>query len=120
MFLSFFFFFLTSFPPSFLPSFLLQVSFYAYILGTLFSYVVKKDEKAEAYRKSMTALDYFCKNHKLPAALTERCTKYVTFQLKNSKQDDNADIVHNLPLSLLSKVSIVTICDCFFLCLFLL
>ena len=41
-------------PPEMVLGFILcvyQVAFYAYILGTLFSYVVKKDEHVEQYRK---------------------------------------------------------------------
>ena len=43
-----------------------QVSFYAYILGTLFSYVVKRDDNAEFKRKHTAALESYCKNRKLP------------------------------------------------------
>ena len=83
-----------------------QVSFYAYILGTLFSFVVKKDDNADTYRKSMAALESYCKNRNLPPKLHDSLTKYFEFQLSKSDSDDNnAQVVNSLPSTLLAKVA---------------
>ncbi|GMI29108.1 hypothetical protein TeGR_g8928, partial [Tetraparma gracilis] len=82
-----------------------QVSFYAYILGTLFSYVVKKDDNAEQFRKSMTAIDSYCQNRSLPPDLTNSLKAYLHYQLKRNKQNNNQAVVAKLPNTLLGKVA---------------
>jgi len=82
-----------------------QVSFYSYILGTLFSYVVTNDDASEAYRKSMDALQSYCLNRDLPPPLVARLKAYLHFQLKQSTDNASAEaVVEILPKSLLSKV----------------
>ena len=59
-----------------------QVSFYAYILGTLFSFVVKKDNHADSNRRSIAALESYCKNRKIPPELQDSLTRYFSFQVR--------------------------------------
>lgn len=80
-----------------------QVSFYAYILGTLFSYVVKRDDKAEFDRKNFAALHSYCANRNIPKHIFDRLYSYFEFQL--SKSDNDNDIVKSLPNALITKVA---------------
>mmetsp|Transcript_23103 Transcript_23103/g.47903 ORF Transcript_23103/g.47903 Transcript_23103/m.47903 type:complete len:2455 (+) Transcript_23103:3757-11121(+) len=83
-----------------------QVSFYAYILGTLFSYVVKRDDKAEFNRKNLAALQSYCKNRNILRHIYDRLYKYFEFQLSKSDNDnENAQVVKSLPNALLAKVA---------------
>lgn len=82
-----------------------QVSFYAYILGTLFSFVVRKDGNAESYRKSIAALESYSRNRNLPKKLHDSLIRYFDFQLSKSDNDDNTQVVNSLPNTLLAKVA---------------
>jgi hypothetical protein len=83
-----------------------QVSFYAYILGTLFSYVVKRDDKAEFNRKYFAALQSYCKNRNIPKEIYDRLFKYFEFQLsKSDNENENDQVVKSLPNALLAKVA---------------
>ena len=54
----------------------------AYILGTLFHYIVKQDPQLEALRSRMAALSNYCKQRSLSADLQRRMADYLRFQQK--------------------------------------
>jgi hypothetical protein len=56
----------------------------AYILGTLFHYIVKKDPEQEVTKKLMCSLDKYCHERQLPGELHEKIKGYFEFQQKHS------------------------------------
>ena len=56
----------------------------AYILGTLFHYLVKKDPELEAARDLMGGLQQYCLDRALPGDLTSKMEAYLIFQQKKS------------------------------------
>jgi hypothetical protein len=56
----------------------------AYILGTLFHYLVKKDPEVETARELMWGLQSYCQDRKLPSHLVQRMESYLVFQQKHS------------------------------------
>jgi hypothetical protein len=56
----------------------------AYILGTLFHYLVKKDPEVEAAKALMSALDVYCHERSLPSSLHEKMRDYLRFQQQHS------------------------------------
>jgi hypothetical protein len=60
----------------------------AYILGTLFHNLVKKDP--EAARELMSGLHAYCKQRQLPAELVSKMEAYIHFQQKHSSAVANS------------------------------
>jgi uncharacterized membrane protein (UPF0182 family) len=56
----------------------------AYILGTLFHYLVKKDPEVEAAREVMQGLRRYCKDRSIPNELTQKMEAYLIFQQQHS------------------------------------
>ena len=56
----------------------------AYVLGTLFHYLVKKDPELEAARDLMAGLHQYCAERGLTSELTGKMEAYLSFQQKNS------------------------------------
>lgn len=56
----------------------------AYILGTLFHYLVKKDPELEATRDVLAGLHQYCSDRSLTRELTSKMEDYLLFQQKNS------------------------------------
>ena len=56
----------------------------AYILGTLFHYIVKQDPQLEALRGLMTALSNYCTQRSLGVDLQRRMADYLRFQQKHT------------------------------------
>lgn len=56
----------------------------AYILGTLFHYLVKKDPEVEAARDLMAGLNLYCKERSLPSELTRKMEAHLLFQQRKS------------------------------------
>lgn len=56
----------------------------AYILGTLFHYLVKKDPEQEASKALMAALDVYCVQRALPQSLHDKMREYLRFQQQHS------------------------------------
>lgn len=56
----------------------------AYILGTLFHYLVKSDPEVMAQRELMHSLEQYCLQRQLPSMLIAKITKYVQFQQQHS------------------------------------
>eukprot|EP00899_Mesostigma_viride_P007210 jgi/Mesvir1/16490/Mv10045-RA.1 len=81
-----------------------QVVVYAYILGTIQHYLVRKDPAAEAQRKQLMALDAYCVSRKLPPELCRRMHEYFMFQFSKRKGDLN-QITKALPAVLQVRVA---------------
>jgi hypothetical protein len=62
----------------------LKVVIDAYILGTLFHYLVKKDPEEEASRELLRALKVYCDERDLPTSLHEKMQAYLKFQQQHS------------------------------------
>ena len=56
----------------------------AYILGTLFHYIVKRDPQLEALKELMDALKKYCVQRNLGSDLHHRMADYLRFQQKRS------------------------------------
>ena len=67
----------------------LQIVFYAYVLGTLFHYLVRTDENTVAYKSLIKAVEEFALERKLPAPLVGRIITHFRFQ--HSKQSSATD-----------------------------
>jgi hypothetical protein len=62
----------------------LKVLIDAYILGTLFHYLVKKDPAVEAAMELMGSLKAYCSEHDLPSSLHQKMQEYLRFQQLHS------------------------------------
>jgi hypothetical protein len=62
----------------------LKVLIDAYILGTLFHYLVKKDPEAEASMEFMGSLRVYCNERDIPSSLHQKMQEYVRFQQHHS------------------------------------
>jgi hypothetical protein len=76
----------------------------AYILGTLFHYLVKKDPNVEAFRKRMQRLEDYSAQRALPLQLRTKLRQYFEFQYFKKRADD-IKIFRSLPGSLQVKVA---------------
>ena len=87
-----------------LVSALVQLVFYAFVLGTLFHYLVRTDENTVAFKVLLKAVDEFALERKLPPALTVRITAHFRFQ--HSKQSSaTANIFAQMPRTLQTEVA---------------
>lgn len=53
----------------------MQVIIDAYVLGTLFHYIVKRDPDVEAARELMRGLHAYCKDRQLPTELEAKMVR---------------------------------------------
>jgi hyperpolarization activated cyclic nucleotide-gated potassium channel 4 len=83
----------------------IQMNYYAYILGTLFQYVVHKDEEAELYRKRMKGLDAYGRGRHLPLALRTRLKRHFDFMSSKAELKQQKEVMDQLPPSLVAKVA---------------
>ncbi|KAK3285457.1 hypothetical protein CYMTET_6939 [Cymbomonas tetramitiformis] len=74
----------------------------AYVIGTLFHYLVKKDPDVEAFQKRLQRLEDYAAIRQLPRELTDRLEHYLKFQY--SKRSSSGKIIKSLPHSLQMKV----------------
>lgn len=56
----------------------------AYILGTLFSYLVKRDPELMAARDLIRGLSLYCQERSLPGDLIKKLEAHIMFQQKKS------------------------------------
>jgi hypothetical protein len=56
----------------------------AYILGTLFHYLVKKDPAVEASMELMDSLNVYCNERDIPSSLHQKMQDYLRFQQHHS------------------------------------
>eukprot|EP00899_Mesostigma_viride_P014746 jgi/Mesvir1/23272/Mv20978-RA.1 len=82
----------------------IQVVVYAYILGSIFHYLVRKDPSAEAHGKVMASVEAYAESRGLPPELRARMREYFTFQF-SKQRDDYGRITQALPLILHMKVA---------------
>lgn len=75
-----------------------------YILGTINHYLVKKDERTEAFRRKLQALEQYCQQRRLPELLQQRLRQYFEFQ-QLKRRDDDSKVVRALTGSLRMKVA---------------
>lgn len=81
-----------------------QLVYSAYILGTLFHYVVKNDNRVETFRKRMKAVETYAESRKLPTELASRMKRYFSFAM--NKADSSHDrILSRMPSSLVMKIA---------------
>lgn len=81
----------------------LQIVLYAYILGTITNYLVKKDVKAEMDRKQLLAVEEYCRQRNLPHTLTQKLLEYFGFQQRKKRVTD-MQIVKALPRNIRTKM----------------
>ncbi|GMH33513.1 hypothetical protein BSKO_01347 [Bryopsis sp. KO-2023] len=79
-----------------------QLFLEAYVLGTIFHYLVKKDIALEEYTTLMTRVHGYCASRNLPKSLHNRLISYFAFQKSKNTQDDSK-VVNRLPMSLKIK-----------------
>lgn len=65
---------------------------------------MKKDERTEAFRRKLQALEQYCQQRRLPAALQGRLRQYFEFQ-HQKRRDDDSKVVRALTGSLRTKVA---------------
>lgn len=82
----------------------LQIILASYILGTINHYLVKKDERVEAFRRQLQALEVYCAQRKLPESLQQRLRAYFEFQ-QSKRRDDDSKIMRALSATLRMKVA---------------
>lgn len=82
-----------------------QLIYNAYILGTLFHYVVKSDKGIENHRKRMKGVETYAESRKLPAELVGRIRRYFAFA--NNKMDSRQQnaVISQMPASLVAKIA---------------
>lgn len=56
----------------------------AYVLGTLFHYLVKQDPEIEMNRQLMNSMTLYCQERCLPAQLRDKIEEYFKFQQQHS------------------------------------
>lgn len=66
-----------------------QVVFYAFVLGTLFHYLVRTDENTAHFKELLKALDQYSSKRSLPPRLAARIHAY--FQFQHKKRASGAD-----------------------------
>eukprot|EP00854_Cymbomonas_tetramitiformis_P010959 gene10959-12959_t len=76
----------------------------AYVLGTLFHYLVKKDPDVEAFQKRMQNLNDYVAHRDLPSQLVERLNQYFEFQYSKQSAVSSNTVMAALPHSLQVKV----------------
>lgn len=81
----------------------LQLIVYAYILGTITNYLVKKDVKSEMDRKQLVAVEDYCRQRSLPHTLTQKLIQYFQFQQAKKRVTD-LQIVKVLPRNIRTKM----------------
>jgi hypothetical protein len=78
--------------------------FYAFVLGTLFHYLVRTDENTVNYKALLKACDQFIVERRLPAALGARIIAHYSFQ--HSKQSSSTvRIFEQMPRTLQTEVA---------------
>ena len=83
---------------------LLHTIFYAYVLGTLFHYLVRTDENTVNFKALLKACDGFATERKLPPALAAKVSEHYRFQ--HSKQSSSTDrIFAQMPRTLQTEVA---------------
>jgi len=84
----------------------LQVVFNAYILGTLFHYVVTKDEKAEAFRGKMKSVEMYVEVRRIPTEISARMKQHYAFVLsKETSNRSDMAIIEAMPPALRVRVA---------------
>lgn len=76
----------------------------AYVLGTLFHYLVKKDPEIEMNRQLMFAMTLYCEERHLPGQLRDKIQAYFKFQ----QQHSNAVTDQVMPVRLLPHCKILS------------
>ena len=76
-----------------------------YILGTLFHYVVHKDEDSEKYRKRMKGLEAYGRARNLPLELCARLKKHFDFMGSKDELKQQKEIMDQLPPTLVAKIA---------------
>jgi len=83
----------------------LQMVFYAFVLGTLFHYLVRTDVATVHFNELMKAVDEFVKKRRLPKDLSARIRAHFVFQKK--KQASGTDkIVAQMPPSMRTEAAV--------------
>ena len=82
-----------------------QMGFYAYILGTLFHYVVHKDEERERTRQRHQNLEAYGQARNLPAALCARLRRHFANMGDKNEMLEHSHIEQELPNVLVAKIA---------------
>jgi hypothetical protein len=83
---------------------LMQIVLEAFILGTLFHYIVKKDQAVENFRKRLVMLEEYGYTRQLPSELRGRLRKHFEFQYQKTQEVDTG-VLGLMPSSLKMKVA---------------
>ena len=85
---------------------IIQILFYAFVLGTLFHYLVRQDENSAQFKALMKAVDNFVQEHALPPPLADKIVEHYRFL--HRKQSATTDrIFAQMPHRLQSEVQSV-------------
>ena len=82
-----------------------QVCFYAYILGTLFHYVVHKDEERERQRQRHQNLEAYGHARNLPASLCTRLRRHFANMEEKAEMREHTHVEQELPSTLIAKIA---------------
>lgn len=83
---------------------LVQVVFYAFVLGTLFHFLVRTDDSTAKFKDLLKAVGDICAKHELPKSVSDKVRAYYVFQ--HSKQASGTfSIFNQLPVTLKVKVA---------------
>lgn len=84
---------------------LMHTVFYAYVLGTLFHYLVRQDENTVNFRALVKACDEFASERKLPPAIAAKVDDHYRFQ--NAKSSSSTEkIFGHLTRALQTEVAV--------------
>eukprot|EP00736_Rhodelphis_marinus_P008001 Rmarinus@m.3149 len=82
----------------------LQVIFYAYILGTIFHYLIRKDEDMERRARELKAIESYAIEHHLPENLYARLKTYFSFQ-HQKQSSSTVSVMKKVPQALQMKIA---------------
>ena len=82
----------------------LHVILDAYILGTLFHYVVKKDKNAELFRKKIQEVHKWSRSRGIPEEIETQMISHYEFQFSKKREDDSK-VLSMLPNPIKLKVA---------------
>ena len=77
-----------------IPLVFMQIILQSYIMGTINHHLIKKDERQEAFRLQMEALESYSSQRRLPEDLKQRLVQYFEFQAAKQHDDDDKVLSH--------------------------
>mmetsp|Transcript_10944 Transcript_10944/g.32500 ORF Transcript_10944/g.32500 Transcript_10944/m.32500 type:complete len:2648 (+) Transcript_10944:3-7946(+) len=81
-----------------------QIVFYAFVLGTLFHYLVRVDENTAQFKELLKALEGYCEKREFPVPLARKIRKHFEFQ-HQKQASGTQSIFAQMPMSLKVRVA---------------